>query len=50
MFGHGAADTNDKRQLARQLLTPEDPGAGVPHLGIEGRPFGYPAGVVVVEF
>ncbi|MEL6448585.1 MAG: hypothetical protein AAFQ62_11610 [Pseudomonadota bacterium] len=50
VFGHGAADTNDKRQLARQLLTPEDPGAGVPHLGIEGRPFGYPAGVVVLDF
>lgn len=49
IFGHGPADNSDKRQLARQLLTPEDPSAGVPHLGIEGRPFGYPAGVVVVE-
>ena len=49
IFGHGAADDSDKRQLARQLLTPEDPGAGAPHLGIEGSPFGYPAGVVVLE-
>lgn len=49
IFGHGPADDTDKRQLARQLLTPEDPGAGAPHLGIEGRPYGYPAGVVVVE-
>ena len=49
IFGHGPADQTDKRQLARQLLTPEDPGSGAPHLGIEGRPFGYPAGVVVVS-
>lgn len=49
IFGHGPADTSDKRQLARQLLTPEDPVAGTPHLGIEGRPYGYPAGIVVVE-
>ena len=48
IFGHGPA-ADDKRQLARQLLTPEDPGSGVPHLGIEGRPFGFPAGVVVIE-
>jgi hypothetical protein len=47
VFGHGPADDTDNRQLARQLLTPEDPLSGVPHLGIEGRPFGYPAGVVV---
>ncbi len=50
VFGHGPADYSDKRQLARQLLTPEDPLSGVPHLGIEGRPYGYPAGVVVVDF
>jgi len=49
VFGHGPADTEDRRELARQLLTPEDPGTGAPHLGIEGRPFGYPAGVVVFE-
>ena len=49
VFGHGPADTTDNRQLARQLLTPEDPLSGVPHLGISGRPFGYPAGVVVFD-
>ena len=49
VFGHGPADTSDKRQLARQLLTPEDPASGAPHLGIDGRPFGYPAGVVVFD-
>ena len=49
IFGHGPADTSDKRQLARQLLTPEDPLSGMPHVGIEGRPFGYPAGVVVFD-
>ncbi|MEO1245623.1 MAG: hypothetical protein AAFX56_08045 [Pseudomonadota bacterium] len=49
VFGHGPADVGDGRQLARQLLTPEDPGTGAPHLGIEGRPYGYPAGVVVVD-
>ncbi len=47
VFGHGPADETDNRQLARQLLTPEDPLSGVPHLGIEGRPFGYPAAVSV---
>ena len=46
-FGHGPADQSDKRQLARQLLTPEDPLSGIPHVGIEGRPFGYPAAVAV---
>ncbi len=49
VFGHGPADESDKRQLARQLLTPEDPLSGVPHLGIEGRPFGYPAAVAVFD-
>lgn len=49
IFGHGPADTTDNRQLARQLLTPEDPVSGVPHLGIAGRPFGYPAGVMVFD-
>ncbi|MEM9529913.1 MAG: hypothetical protein AAGA23_03275 [Pseudomonadota bacterium] len=49
VFGHGPADLEDKRQLARQLLTPEDPLSGIPHLGIEGRPFGYPAGVAVFD-
>lgn len=49
VFGHGPADQSDKRQLARQLLTPEDPLSGIPHLGIADRPFGYPAGVVVID-
>lgn len=35
MLGHGAANLADGRQLARQLLTPEDPLAGIPHLGNE---------------
>jgi len=45
IFGHGAADNVDRQHLARQLLTPEDPGAGFPHLGIE--PNGYPVAVAV---
>lgn len=47
VFGHGPAKLEDNRELARQLLTPEDPLSGIPHVGIEGRPFGYPAGVAV---
>ena len=35
LFGHGPADIFDGRHLARQLLTPELPGAGAPHLGNE---------------
>ena len=49
IFGHGPADDGDNKHRARQLLTPEDPTAGAPHLGIEGSPFGYPAGVVVFD-
>jgi hypothetical protein len=49
IFGHGPAADSDNRHLARQLLTPEDPGTGAPHLGIEGRAYGYPAGVVVID-
>jgi hypothetical protein len=30
---HGKADASDNRVRARQLLTPEDPPLGVPHLG-----------------
>jgi hypothetical protein len=33
MLGHGPANDGDGRHLARQLLTPEDPAAGMPHLG-----------------
>ena len=35
VFGHGPADYSDGRQLARQLLTPEDPGLGLPSPGRE---------------
>ncbi len=47
MFGHLAADDEDLRQRARQLLTPEDPGAGAPHLGVAAR--GYPAAIAIYE-
>ena len=47
LFGHGPADHVDNRHLARQLLTPEDPNAGAPHLGIVGGPVGEPAAVIV---
>lgn len=48
LFGHGPADTSDHSHLARQLLTPEDPLAGAPHLGnvIDGLR-GKPAAVAV---
>ena len=48
MFGHGAADLEDRTHLARQLLTPEDPLAGKPHLGndVDG-PLGTPVAVSV---
>jgi hypothetical protein len=49
IFGHGAADLEDGRQLARQLLTPEDAAAGAPHLGIVGGPQGHPAAVAVFQ-
>ena len=41
MLGHGAANDGDGRHLARQLLTPEDPAAGAPHLGnaVDGTGF-----------
>ncbi len=47
MFGHGPA-SGDGQRLARQLLTPEDPNAGAPHLGnfVDG-PLGYPVAVTV---
>lgn len=48
MFGHGPADMEDGRHLARQLLTPEDPNIGIPHLGntVDGG-LGFPVGVAV---
>lgn len=33
MLRHGPVDMTDGAHRARQLLTPEDPGAGAPHLG-----------------
>ena len=50
IFGHGPADENDGRHLARQLLTPEDPSSGIPHLGnnVDG-PLGFPAAVVIFD-
>lgn len=49
IFGHGPADMADGQHLARQLLTPEDPNTGAPHLGIEGMANSYPSSVVVVD-
>ena len=36
MFGHGPAVTNDNRELARQLLTPQKVALGAPGLGASG--------------
>ena len=49
-FGHGPANLSDGDALARQLLTPEDPGAGAPHLGnlVDGLR-GYPISVAVFK-
>ena len=49
LFGHGPADMEDGQQLARQLLTPEDPASGAPHLGIDGTMNSYPSSVVVID-
>jgi hypothetical protein len=46
MINHGEA-SSDGRQLARQLLTPEDPAAGAPHLGVEGGPVGATVALTV---
>ncbi len=48
LYSHGPADYSDGRKLARQLLTPEDPEAGAPHLGIlaDGPAF-TPAAIAV---
>lgn len=50
IFGHGPVNKSDNKHRARQLLTPEDPNAGAPHLGniVDGTR-GYPAGVVVFD-
>ena len=49
-FGHGPANLSDGAALARQLLTPEDPSAGAPHLGnsVDGL-LGFPAAVAVFK-
>lgn len=38
---HGAANYSDGRDLARQLMTPEDPIFGSPHLGVESLGVGF---------
>ena len=50
VFGHGKAAYRDGAALARQLLTPEDPGVGAPHLGniIDGQ-LGYPIASAVFK-
>src|SRR5207249_1430320 len=40
VVSHGPAVTTDNRRLARQQLTPEDPLAGAPSLGVVGEPEG----------
>lgn len=49
-FTHGPADLIDGAALARQLLTPEDPNAGVPHLGnFIDEQRGFPAATIVFK-
>ena len=51
IFGHSADDRGDGRHLARQLLTPEAPAFGVPHLGNEDDgSLGIPAAVKYMTF
>jgi len=44
---HGQAVTNDNRRRARQLLTPQDPPAGAPSLGVVGEPEGSDNAVAI---
>jgi len=48
LYTHGPANYADGRKLARQLLTPEDPSAGAPHLGnfVDGPGF-VPAAIAI---
>lgn len=46
MFGHGPS-SDDGLKRARQLLTPEDPISGYPHVGVD--PDGYPAAIAIFE-
>ena len=50
LFWHGPAAIGDGAALARQLLTPEDPNAGAPHLGnfVDGMR-GFPAATMVFK-
>lgn len=48
LFYHGPAAYGDGDALARQLLTPEDPNAGAPHLGnVVDEQQGFPAATIV---
>ncbi|MEM7294764.1 MAG: hypothetical protein AAF420_15395 [Pseudomonadota bacterium] len=50
VFTHGPANTADGDALARQLLTPEDPNAGAPHLGnLIDEQRGFPAATMVFK-
>jgi hypothetical protein len=50
IFGHGPANTDDNRLLARQLLTPEDPMLGAPGLGVPATSnHGAPVAVAVIQ-
>jgi hypothetical protein len=48
LFAHGPADTNDKQERARQLLTPENPALGAPGLGL-GTQKGFLVAVVTFD-
>jgi hypothetical protein len=50
IFGHGPANTDDNRLLARQLLTPEEPVLGAPGLGAPAASnHGAPVAVAVFQ-
>ena len=50
IVGHGEVDANDPSHRARQLLTPEDPNAGAPHLGNVVDGFrGPPAAIAIFQ-
>jgi hypothetical protein len=50
VFGHGQARYSDTRFLARQLLTPQDPGLGAPGLGTEiDGAVGVPKGIALFQ-
>jgi hypothetical protein len=47
IFGHGVANEEDHRALARQLLTPQDPGLGVMGGAAADGPMGSPVAVAI---